>query len=171
METTESKKWKMWKTILDLKICYDCREKHGKIYEIKEKVIPPPPLHRFCRCQIVKLRAILAGNATKLGVMGADWWIKYYGKLPDYYVNREEAKTLGWRRKKNNFGEVLPGKMLFGGEYFNDNGKLPQKSGRKWYEADINYETGKRNKSRILFSDDGLIFVTYDHYETFCEIK
>ncbi len=49
METTESKKWKMWEAILDLKTCYDCREKYGKIYEIKEKVIPPPPLHWFCR--------------------------------------------------------------------------------------------------------------------------
>ena len=171
METTESKKWKMWRAILDVKTCYDCREKHGKIYEIKEKVIPPPPLHRFCRCQIVKLRAILAGNATKSGVMGADWWIKYYGKLPDYYISREEAKSLGWKPQKANLGQSAPGKMMFGGEYFNDNGKLPQKAGRKWYEADINYETGKRNKSRILFSNDGLIFVTYDHYETFYEIK
>ncbi len=40
---------------------------------------------------------------------------------------------------------------MFGGEYFNDNGKLPQKAGRKWYEADINYETGKRNKSEFFF--------------------
>jgi hypothetical protein len=161
----------MWRAILDVKTCYDCHEKHGKIYEIKETVIPPPPLHRFCRCQIVKLRAILAGNATKSGVMGADWWIKYYGKLPDYYISREEAKSLGWKPKKANLGQSAPGKMMFGGEYFNDNGKVPQKAGRKWYEADINYETGKRNKSRILFSNDGLIFVTYDHYETFYEIK
>ena len=161
----------MWRTILDLKTCYDCREKHEKIYEIKEKVIPPPPLHRFCRCQIVKLRAILAGNATKSGVMGADWWIKYYGKLPDYYISREEAKSLGWKPKKANLGQSAPGKMLFGGVYKNKNGHLPSAHRRIWYEADINYKSGKRNKSRILFSNDGLIFVTYDHYATFYEIK
>ena len=40
-----------------------------------------------------------------------------------------------------------------------------------WYEADINYTGGYRNDDRILFSNDGLIFVTYDHYETFLEIK
>ena len=107
----------------------------------------------------MKLRAILAGNSTKLGVMGADWWIKYYGKLPDYYISRKEAKSLGWKPQKANLGQSAPGKMIFGGEYFNDNGKLPQKAGRKWYEADINYETGKRNKSRILFSNDGHIFI------------
>ncbi len=161
----------MWRAIIEAKTCSDCREKHGKIYEIKEKVIPPPPLHPHCRCEIVRLRAILAGNATESGTMGADWWIKYYGKLPDYYVSREEAKTLGWRRKKANFGEVSPGKMLFGGIYKNKNGHLPTASGRTWYEADINYKSGKRNKSRILFSNDGLFFVTYDHYETFYEIK
>ena len=44
----------------------------------------------------------------------------------------------------------------------------------KWasisYEADINYEFGYRGTQRILFSNDGLIFVTYDHYDTFVEI-
>lgn len=42
--------------------------------------------------------------------------------------------------------------------------------GRIWYEADINYYEGRRNKHRILFPNDGLIFVTYDHYLTFYEI-
>ena len=42
--------------------------------------------------------------------------------------------------------------------------------GRIWYEADINYKRGYRNTQRLLFSNDGLIFVTYDHYETFAEI-
>lgn len=42
--------------------------------------------------------------------------------------------------------------------------------GRTWQEADINYVNGKRNTDRILFSSDGLLFVTYDHYETFYEI-
>ena len=40
----------------------------------------------------------------------------------------------------------------------------------EWYEADINYTSGKRNKQRILYSNDGLIFVTYDHYRRFYEI-
>ena len=171
METTESKKWKMWRAILDLKTCYDCREKHGKIYEVNEKVKPSPPLHWFCRCQIVKLRAILAGNATKLGVMGADWWIKYYGKLPDYYVSKSEAEKAGWKRKKANLDEVMPNKMIGGNVYQNTDGHLPSAPGRIWYEADLNYSTGYRGAERILYSSDGLIFVTYDHDETFYEIK
>jgi len=43
-------------------------------------------------------------------------------------------------------------------------------AGRIWYEADLNYIHGKRNGQRIVFSNDGLIFVTYDHYKTFYEI-
>ena len=47
---------------------------------------------------------------------------------------------------------------------------MPHKDGRVWYEADINYKTGKRNTQRIVWSNDGLIFVPYDHYDTFYEI-
>ena len=56
------------------------------------------------------------------------------------------------------------------GEYKNYNGHLPVAEGRIWQEADINYTDGKRNDCRILWSNDGLIFVTYDHYLTFIEI-
>lgn len=50
------------------------------------------------------------------------------------------------------------------------NGHLPSAPGRIWYEADINYYEGYRGNDRILFSNDGLIFVTYDHYKTFLSI-
>ena len=54
--------------------------------------------------------------------------------------------------------------------YLNYDLKLPVSRDRIWYEADINYTGGKRNRERILYSNDGLIFVTYDHYQTFYEI-
>ena len=60
--------------------------------------------------------------------------------------------------------------MITGGIYKNRNDHLPQIIGRVWYEADIIYYEGKRNKHRLLWSNDGLIFVTYDHYSTFYEI-
>ena len=67
-------------------------------------------------------------------------------------------------------GTIEAGKMIFGGVYYNDDNKLPSRPGRIWYEADINYISGWRNNSRVVFSNDGLIFVTYDHYDTFFEI-
>ena len=50
------------------------------------------------------------------------------------------------------------------------NGRLPYAPGRIWYEADFDYTGGFRNDCRLIFSNDGLLFVTYDHYETFIEI-
>jgi hypothetical protein len=60
--------------------------------------------------------------------------------------------------------------MHGGDEYENNDFKLPSAPGRKWYEADINYGGGKRNRQRIVYSNDGLMFATYDHYQTFYEI-
>ena len=56
------------------------------------------------------------------------------------------------------------------GVYKNRNGHLPSALGREWFEADIDYDYGYRGTARIVFSNDGLIFVTFDHYNTFIEI-
>ncbi len=65
---------------------------------------------------------------------------------------------------------MCPKQMIIGGIYENMDGHLPTADGRIWYEADINYLIGYRGSDRIVFSNDGLIFVTYDHYKTFVEI-
>ena len=85
-------------------------------------------------------------------------------------IDRLEAKEMGWQPKLGDLAFKCPYKMIFGGIYNNDNGHLPSAEGRIWYEADINYIRGYRGMDRILFSNDGLIFVTYDHYNTFYEI-
>ena len=113
----------------------------------------------------------MKGEATNQKTDGADWHLKYNGKLPSIYITREQAELLGWNPKLKNFSEVCAGKMLLGGIHKNMNAHLPIKNGRIWYEADINYTSGGRNTDRIVYSNDGLIFVTYDHYETFIEIR
>lgn len=165
----ESVNYKNWRAILDLRICTDCRSRHGKIYSIEEIPDVYPPLHPNCRCEIKPMESIFAGEATKSGDAGADFWLKYFGKLPNYYVTEEEAYNNGWKRGKSP-ANFIPGKMLTMGTYNNSNGHLPQADGRIWYEADVNYYEGKRNGHRVLWSNDGLIFATYDHYATFYEI-
>ena len=97
-------------------------------------------------------------------------YVKTNGELPDCYITKDEAKKLGWQTKYKDLCDAAPGKAI-GGDYYGDFEKqLPKKKGRKYYEADINYYEGRRNRHRILFSNDGLIFVTYDHYQTFYEI-
>lgn len=101
---------------------------------------------------------------------GADAYLFYLKKLPDYYVNKKTAQKSGWRNWKGNLDVVLPETMIGGDVYTNKSGKLPDAPGRIWYEADVNYAGGYRNNERIVFSNDGLIFVSYDHYLTFIEI-
>ncbi len=139
------------------------------IWLMKEEPEPKPPLHLYCRCQIKTMETITAGTATINGTGGADWMLKFNGELPEYYITYRDALQTGWKPGKAP-SHFFPNKMLTRGVYDNDDGHLPQADGRAWYEADINCISGKRNSQRILWSSDGLIFVTYDHYETFYEI-
>lgn len=164
-----SQNYKHWVSVEDLKRCVICEENHGKIWSINDAPNPEPPIHPNCRCSIQPMQSILAGTATIKENNGADWYLKNNGKLPDYYISKIEAKQKGWKPSKwpSNF---IGNNLIAGGIYHNDDGHLPIKDDRIWYEADINYKTGKRNNQRIVWSNDGLIFVTYDHYETFYEI-
>lgn len=166
-----SANWTIWRAIIKPTACLACATRNGKIFSFDDlRRIGEPQLHQNCRCFLMRMQAIKAGTATELGTNGADWWIKYLNELPDYYLTREEAKQAGWKDILGNLAEVASGYMLFGGIYQNRDHQLPEGIGRIWYEADINYTGGYRNKQRILFSNNGLIFVTYDHYKTFAEI-
>ena len=169
-ETFQSTTWMNWLAVLDAKLCRQCYAHHGKIYAMDEIPDVEPPLHNRCRCAILPMETILPGGATKDGENGADYWLSHYGRLPDYYISIDDLRALDWKEGKPP-RKFAPGKMCFGGVYDNKNGHLPSVPGRIWYEADINYYEGRRNAHRILFSNDGLIFVTYDHYLTFYEIK
>ena len=94
-------------------------------------------------------------------------YINEYQELPSNFITKDEAEELGWVSKEGNLDEVAPG-MSIGGDYFgNYEGNLPEKNGRDYYECDINYDGGYRGEERIIYSDDGLIYYTDDHYETF----
>ena len=116
------------------------------------------------------MRTVEVGTVTDKGFDGADAWLMYSNILPNYYVTKEEAAQYGWIPKKHNLSEVLPGYMIGGNIYQNKEEKLPQKTGRVWYEADFDFTAGFRNNKRILYSNDGLIFVSYDHAQTFYEL-
>ncbi len=88
-------------------------------------------------------------------------------RLPDYYITKKAARRRGWQPGKGNLCKVLPGKAIGGDLFGNRERKLPQKATRRYYEADINYDCGYRGKDRLVYSSDGLIFVTKDHYRTF----
>ena len=96
-------------------------------------------------------------------------YLKEHGELPEYYITKSEAKSLGWVPSKGNLCEVAPGRAIGGDIWTNRQKSLPTKSGRRYFEADLNYNCGNRNADRVVFSNDGLVFVTFDHYRSFEE--
>lgn len=94
-------------------------------------------------------------------------YLYIYGHLPDNYITKKEAQELGWDSHKGNLHDVAPGKSIGGSHYGNYEGLLPEKEGRKYFECDLDYEGGYRGAKRLIYSNDGLIFYTEDHYKTF----
>ena len=97
-------------------------------------------------------------------------YIFLYGKLPPNFITKRQAQDLGWDSSYNYVGDVAPGKSIGGDRFGNYEGLLPAKKGRQWYEADCYYNGGRRNAYRILFSNDGLVYYTDDHYESFTQM-
>jgi len=97
-------------------------------------------------------------------------YLRANGKLPSNFITKAEATALGWDAKKLNLDKVAPGKSIGGDRFGNREGLLPSAKGRIWYEADINYNSGGRGADRIVFSNDGLIYMTTDHYKSFTDI-
>ncbi len=93
-------------------------------------------------------------------------YLSIYKKLPKNYIKKEEAKRLGW--SGGSVERVAPGKAIGGDRFGNYEKKLPNKKGRSYYECDID-TLGRKNRGpkRIVYSDDGLIYYTGDHYDTF----
>ena len=150
--------------------CYYCAYMNGRILAVDDPRISEIPVHPNCKCYIESLSAIVAGTATNAGTDGVDLYVALHGVLPNHYLTQAEAKKAGWNKLLGNLAEVLPGRMIGGDVFENRKHKLPESPGRIWYEADFDYDGGYRNNCRLLYSNDGLLFVTYDHYMTFCEI-
>lgn len=93
-------------------------------------------------------------------------YIHEFGHLPANYISKTKATKAGWVSSEGNLWDVLPGKSIGGSKYWNDDGALPEADGRTWTECDINYQGGFRGAERIVFSNDGLVYYTPDHYQT-----
>ena len=93
-------------------------------------------------------------------------YLDTYGCLPDNYITKDEAEDLGWTG--GSVEKYAPG-FAIGGDYFgNYEGLLPEEDGRTYYECDIDTDGyHSRGSRRIVFSNDGLIYYSDNHYESF----
>ena len=93
-------------------------------------------------------------------------YIHTYGRLPDNFITKKEAEALGW--KSGGLDDYAYGYCIGGNKFGNYEGLLPEKDGRKYTECDIDtMHASKRGAKRIVFSNDGLIYYTDNHYESF----
>lgn len=93
-------------------------------------------------------------------------YIHQYGCLPSNYISKKDAQALGW--EGGSVEKYAPGKCIGGARFGNYEGLLPEKKGRTYTECDIDTLGRKsRGAKRIVFSNDGLIYYTEDHYESF----
>lgn len=93
-------------------------------------------------------------------------YIHTYGRLPDNFITKKEAQALGW--PGGSLEPYAPGKCIGGSRFGNYEGLLPEKEGRTYTECDIDtLGAESRGAKRIVFSNDGLIYYTGDHYESF----
>lgn len=96
-------------------------------------------------------------------------YIHLYGQLPDNFMTKDEARDYGWQ--SGSLELIFPGMRIGGDRFGNYEGLLPEAPGRTYWECDIvAAEESSRGARRIVFSNDGLIFYTDDHYESFTQL-
>lgn len=110
--------------------------------------------------------------AHEVGLRDTDAFIETVAALrrsdkpPPRYVTKEQAARAGWK-PGDDLCRAAPGKAIGGDRFGNRERRLPVARDRIWYEADLDATCGRRGAKRILWSSDGLIYVTVDHYRTF----
>ncbi|CFR10334.1 putative ribonuclease [Yersinia frederiksenii] len=98
-------------------------------------------------------------------------YLQKHHRLPDFYITKQQARQKGWDPKEGNLCQVLPGRAIGGDRFSNRERQLPEAKGRNWREADVNYRCGHRGSDRLLYSNDGLIYLTQDHYKHFIRME
>ncbi len=93
-------------------------------------------------------------------------YIYTYEHLPSNFITKYEARKLGWNG--GSLDDVAYGKCIGGDRFKNREGLLPDSKDRSYYECDIDtLHKKKRGAKRIIYSDDGLIYYTEDHYASY----
>ena len=93
-------------------------------------------------------------------------YLHLYGHLPQNFITKKDARALGWNG--GGLDDYADGKCIGGDRFGNYEGLLPDAPGREYHECDIDtLHAASRGAKRIVYSNDGLIYYTEDHYESF----
>jgi len=103
------------------------------------------------------------------GFVAAVEVLRTSGRLPPSYVTKRRAERLGWH-PGGDLCRVAAGDEIGGDRFLDRAHQLPEAAGRRWREADLDEHCGRRGGHRLLWSNDGLYFVTVDHYRNFVAV-
>ena len=93
-------------------------------------------------------------------------YLHLYAHLPQNFITKKDARALGWNG--GGLDDYADGKCIGGDRFGNYEGLLPDAPGREYHECDIDtLHAASRGAKRIVYSNDGLIYYTEDHYESF----
>lgn len=121
--------------------------------------------------EAVQSQAAVVEGQSYTGKEEVAAYLKQFQQLPPNYITKREAMELGWDSSKGNLWEVTDHQSIGGDAFGNREGLLPKAEGRRYFECDINYLGGNRGAERLVYSNDGLIFYTSDHYRSFTRIE
>ena len=125
-----------------------------------------PPETEPARTEPEETEALLDIDGWYYSAEDVALYLVTYGELPSNFITKKEARELGW--EGGSVQKYLDGAAIGGDKFGNREGILPKASGRQYYECDIDTDgKNSRGAKRIVFSNDGLIYYTEDHYESF----
>ncbi len=116
--------------------------------------------------EVVEVAEVIEGEAY-LSKEDVAMYLHLYGDLPPNYMTKSEARDRGWIPEEGNLWDIAPGSAIGGDRFGNREQLLPESAERQYFECDVNYEGGHRGAERLVYSDDGLIYYTEDHYNSF----
>lgn len=137
----------------------------GLDVDIPEAAEPAPP-SQSAQETVDRSTELLAPDGSFTTKEDVALYIHTYGCLPPNFITKEEARDLGW--EGGGLDDYAYGMCIGGDRFGNYEGLLPDAEGRKWTECDIDtMHKNSRGAKRIVFSNDGLIYYTDDHYDSF----
>ncbi|MBO5823682.1 MAG: hypothetical protein J6Q93_01830 [Prevotella sp.] len=136
------------------------------VEEVANTEVSEPPLSPDTKAPEADNAPGIDENGVYTSAEDVALYIHTYGKLPNNFITKNKARDGGW--PGGSLEPYFPGMCIGGDRFGNKEGLLPDAKGRQWTECDIDtLGADSRGAKRIVFSNDGLIYYTDDHYESF----
>lgn len=129
--------------------------------EVKETLLPKINLENWLDSVSKNQSLSLDEDQVYYEVEEVAAYIHQFHHLPKNYIKKQVAEERNWSTADNYH-------VIGGDRFSNREGQLPKKKGRQYFEADIQAGySHHRGSQRLVYSNDGLIFYTSDHYDSF----